>query len=69
MAGTLAHACLAQMTRVRDQVMPSYLEIGPPGLFALTLMRQALDATALALAEGDAIALLRLHEELKGFTV
>jgi hypothetical protein len=64
---SLADALLAEMTRVRDEVMPAYVEIGPAGGFALTLMRRDLDEAARALAEGDAIACLRLHQSLKGF--
>lgn len=66
--GTLVDACISEMARVRDCVMPSYLEIGTPGLPALLMMRHALDLTARALAEQDAIALLRLLAELKGFS-
>ncbi len=47
--------------------MPAYLEAGPAGGFALTLMRRDLDEAARALAEGDAVACLRLHQSLKGF--
>jgi hypothetical protein len=32
---TLADAILEEMTRVRDNVMPAYLEIGPSGAYAL----------------------------------
>jgi hypothetical protein len=64
---SLADALLAEMTRVRDEVMPAYQEIGPAGGFALTLMRRDLDEAARALAEGDAVACLRLHASLKGF--
>lgn len=64
----LAEAIIAQMARVRDEVMPNYYEIGDAGRPALTMMRITLDATARALAEQDAIKLLTLYEELKGFT-
>lgn len=43
---SLADALLAEMTRVRDQVMPAYQEIGASGAFALTLMRRDLDEAA-----------------------
>jgi len=65
---TLGEALPREMTRVRDVLMPQYLEIGPPGMFALALMRQSLDAAAKALAEGDVVAMLRAIEGLKGFT-
>ena len=55
-----------EMTRVRG-LIPMYTEIGPPGMFAVTMMNAALDAAQKALAEGDVIAMLRVYEELKGF--
>jgi hypothetical protein len=64
----LVDALIAEMARVRDQVMPSYLEVGPVGIFALTMMRNDLDAAARALAEQDGVSCLRLYESLKGFT-
>lgn len=68
MSETLGEALPNQMARVRDEIMPLYVEIGLPGQFALMLMRAALDEAARAMAEGDVIAMLRAHEELKGFT-
>ena len=56
-----------EMARVRDVVMPPYIEIGPPGLFALTMMRQDLDRAAKAMAEGDVIEMLRSYEALKEY--
>lgn len=66
-ASTLGEALPAEMTRVRDEVMPMYIEIGPPGAIALHLMRTSLDAAAKAMAEGDVVAMLRAYEDLKGF--
>lgn len=56
-----------EMTRVRDELIPQYLTIGPAGTFAVTLMRQALDRAQRALAEGDLVEMIRVYEELKGF--
>lgn len=64
---TLGDALPREMARVRDQVMPAYLEIGAPGLFALTMMRADLDLAARAMAEGDVVAILRAYESLKGY--
>lgn len=64
---SLAESLPAQMTRVRDELIPMYLSIGPAGMFAVTLMRRALDSAQKAMAEGDVVAMLRAHEELKGF--
>jgi hypothetical protein len=55
-----------EMARVRDEVIPVYLEIGPAGIFAVTWMRAALDAAAKAMAEGDVAGMIAAYEELKG---
>lgn len=65
---TLGEALPAEMARVRDHVMPAYLEIGAAGSFALALMRRDLDLAAKAMIEGDTVAMLRVYESLKGFT-
>jgi hypothetical protein len=64
---TLADSLLQEIARVRDQVIPAYLEIGPGGAFALFMMRRDLDTAARALAEQDAVACLQIFEELKGW--
>jgi hypothetical protein len=64
----LADAVIAEMARVRDQIMPSYYEIGDAGRPALVMMRVTLDAAARALAEQDMTKLLVIHQDLKGFT-
>lgn len=64
---TLGEALPREMTRVRDKVMPAYIEIGPPGIFALTMMRADLDRAAKALAEGDVAEMIRAYESLKGY--
>jgi molybdopterin converting factor small subunit len=67
MVDTLGDALPREMTRIRDEVMPAYIEIGPSGIFALTMMRQSLDAAQKALAEGDVIAIMRAYEDLKEY--
>ncbi len=54
-----------QQQRVRD-LLPLY-DMIPTGVFAATLMRQALARADQAAASGDVMAMLRSHEELKGF--
>lgn len=66
--GTFGDALPREMARVRDEIMPVYLEIGPSGIFALTMMRASLDAAAKAMAEGDVVAMMRAYEDLKGYT-
>jgi hypothetical protein len=65
---SLGEALPREMARVRDVLMPQYLAIGTPGIFALTMMRVALDGAAKAMAEGDTVAMIRYYQELKGFT-
>ena len=60
---TLGDALPREMARVRDEVMPAYIKIGPAGQFALAFMR----ATK-ALAEGDVVEMLRVYESLKGYS-
>lgn len=68
MTDTLGDALPQEMARVRDEVIPAYLEIGPSGIFALTMMRADLDRAAKALAEGDTVEMIRVYESLKGYT-
>ncbi len=64
---TLGDALPNEMARIRDEVIPAYIEIGPAGQFALAMMRADLDAATRALASGDVIAMLRSYEKLKGY--
>jgi len=66
---TLGEALPREMTRVRDEVMPAYQEIGLAGAPALILMRHDLGLAAKAMAEGDVAAMLRAYEALKGYTL
>ena len=62
---SLGTALPREMARVRDKVLPAYLEVGPAGLFAVTMIRRDLDEAARALAEGDVVAMMRVYKELK----
>lgn len=64
---TLGEALPREMARVRDEIMPVYLKIGPEGEPALILMRAHLDAAAQALAEQDLPQMIRVYEALKGY--
>jgi len=55
------------MARVRDEIMPLYLEIGPAGSFAVAMMRADLDKATKALAEGDIVTILQAYESLKSY--
>lgn len=67
MTDTLGTALPREMARVRDEVMPAYLSIGPAGGFALAMMRQDLDRAAKAMAEGDLAAMISAYKALKGY--
>lgn len=64
---TLADALPKEMARVRDNVMPAYIEIGPAGMFALAFMRADLDEAARAMAQGDVVGMIRAHQKLKDY--
>jgi len=64
---TLGDALPKEIDRVRNEVMPAYKEIGPPGNFALMLMEQSLDAATKAMTEGDVIKMIHAYNDLKGY--
>lgn len=66
-AQSLADLLMLQMIRVRDEVMPAYIEIGPAGTLALALMRNELDKATRAFAENDITKMVQCYESLKGF--
>lgn len=68
MIDTLGDALPREIARVRDELIPMYQEIGAPGMPAIFLMRQSLDAATKAMIEGDVVAMLCAYEDLKGFT-
>lgn len=65
---TLGDALPREMARVRDEVLPVYVEIGAPGYLAATMMRNALDRATKAIMSGDIQSMLAAYEDLKGFT-
>lgn len=64
---TLGDALPREMARVRDEVLPEYIAIGPAGAIAAALMRQSLDLAAKAMAEGDVVAMIGAYGDLKGW--
>lgn len=64
---TLGDALPREIARVRDEVLPAYLEIGAAGQFAATMMRHDLDAASKAMIEGDTVAMIAAYESLKGY--
>lgn len=62
---TLGDDLPRQMARVRDELIPAYLSIGPSGAFGLAMLRQELDRAAAAMASGDVVEMLRAYQALK----
>lgn len=62
---TLGDDLPREIARVRDVVIPAYLECGPGGMFAVTAMRADLDAASKAMIEGDIVAMVRIYKKLK----
>lgn len=65
---TLGDELPREMARVRDEVMPHYREIGVEGLPALMMMREALDAAAVAAVGSDLVGMIHAYRALQGFT-
>ena len=63
---TATWMCPTSRVAVNDELLPLYDAI-PTGVFAATLMRQALTRAEQASASGDVVAMLRCYDELKGF--
>ncbi len=62
---TLGDELPRQIARVRDELIPAYLECGPGGEFAVALMRADLDRASKAMIEGDIVAMVRICKKLK----
>ena len=67
MTDSLGEALPREMARVRDVVIPAYLETGAGGSFAAALMRADLDLAAKAMIEGDIVAMVRIYQKLKAW--
>lgn len=67
MTESLGEALPKEIARVRDVVLPRYVEIGAPGMFAATMMRADLDRASKAMIEGDVVEMILVYESLKGW--
>jgi len=56
-----------EQARCRE-LLGQYREIGPPGLFAATMIEQALRRADQAAIAGDVVAMISSYKELQGFT-
>ena len=67
MTETLGDALPREMARVRDHVLPAYLDIGAVGGFAVAMIRADLDRAAVAMAEGDLVGMIDAFRALKEY--
>jgi hypothetical protein len=65
---TLGDALPREIKRVREEVMPAYVAIGPPGAFARRMMELTIASAEKAIMEGDVVKMIHYYNELKGFT-
>lgn len=61
---TLAEGLLKEQARVR-KVLGEYREVGPPGLFAATMIELDLQAADRAVLTGDVVEMLKAYKVLK----
>jgi hypothetical protein len=66
MSDSLADALPREVKRVQE-LLPLYDAI-PMGVFAATMMRHSIKCANDAIAQGDVVAMIRCHEELKGYS-
>lgn len=64
---TLGEALPIEITRVRDIVLPQYIETGAAGMFAIAMMRAELERASMAMIDGDLVEMCRSLEALKEF--
>lgn len=63
---TLAQALPREIERVQE-LLPLYDAI-PTGIFAATMMRNSIKIAHEAMMNGDVVEMLRVYEDLKGYT-
>lgn len=63
----LVQALQAEVGRVRDEVLPAYVEIGSAGTWALGCMREDIRLAEAAIGEGDAVAMLHRLAALREY--
>lgn len=67
----LAEALPAEIQRIREDVLPAYEELrAMPNVIVepqIAMMNHAINEATKACAAGDVVAMLRWHEELKGW--
>jgi hypothetical protein len=64
---SLADALPDEIKRVTG-LLPLYAEIGPAGIFAITMMRASLDRATRATASGDILDMMECLVDLQGYS-
>jgi hypothetical protein len=65
MSETLADALPREIERVQELI--TIYESVPMGFLAASMMRQSIKQAHAAMMAGDVVAMLRCHEDLKGY--
>ena len=65
---TLVDELPREIARVRDDVLPRYLAVGPTGLPAATMMRLELDRAAAVMVGGDVVGMIQSLRGLRGWS-
>jgi hypothetical protein len=69
---TLAEALPREIDRIREDVLPAYESLrGMPNVIVepqIAMMKHGVSEAIKACANGDTVAMLRWHEELKGWS-
>jgi hypothetical protein len=63
----LIEAIQFECNKLREQYIPIYLEIGAPGMFAVSMMRLAITKAEKAIADMDVVAMVASLQELREF--
>lgn len=62
---TLGDALPKELRRCQE-LLGTYIDLGPVGLFGATMIRNAIEEAQSAMASGDVVAILRAYNKLKG---
>ena len=60
------HDSLSIEISIAKEIRQQYEDIGAVGAFGMAVIDRALVQAYAAMADGDVVAMLRVHEELKG---
>jgi hypothetical protein len=63
---TLGEAYPKEQARIREELIPAYIEIGPVGRFGLVMLEDLLRRADKAVIEGDLVKMVKIYEEMKG---